>query len=183
MGPTTFLENRIAGSIHTLVATAMVESNATPGLRSFMVQLGNEVAYANGFVEIPPAFPDYNFDALDDRFQRQYWQPWTSTNAAPASDPDADLFSNSFEFRTGTNPIDRNSFRLPISGVNRTPTAATVTVQTEPGKRYQLYGKHLLTDASWESVGNPITAFRSTLTLNDTNTTADAKFYRVALIP
>ena len=182
MGPTAFLENRIAGNIHTLVASATVASNATPGLRSFVVRLGNEVAYANGFLEIAPAFPDYNFDALDDRFQRQYWQPWTTPNAAPANDPDGDLFSNAFEFRTGSNPVDATSFRLPIAAVNRTATAAAIRVETEGGKRYQLYAKTVLTIGPWEPIGNPVTAIRSTLTLSDT-TSAEAKFYRVALVP
>jgi hypothetical protein len=182
VGPTTFLENRIAGSIHTLVASATVASNATPGLRSFVVRLGNEVAYANGFVEIAPAFPDYNFDALDDRFQRMYWQPWTTANSAPARDPDGDLFSNAFEFRTGSNPVDAGSFRLPITAVNRTETAAVVTVQTEAGKRYQLYAKTVLGGGPWEPVGNTVTASRSQVTLTDV-TAVNSKFYRVALVP
>ena len=182
MGTTTFLENRIAGYIHTLVAPVTVASNATPGLRSFVVRLGNEVAYANGYVEIAPSFPDYNFDALDDRFQRQYWQPWTEADSAPAKDPDGDFFSNAFEFRTGSNPVDPTSFRLPIVAVNRTASAATIRVETEGGKRYQLYAKTVLTNGPWEPVGSPITAIRSTLTLSDM-TSAEAKFYRVALVP
>jgi hypothetical protein len=182
MGPTTFLENRIAGYIHTLVAAVTVASNATPGLRSFVARLGNEVAYANGFVEIAPPFPDYNFDNLDDRFQRQYWQPWTTPNSAPTRDPDGDLFSNAFEFRTGSNPVNSASYRLPITGVNRTATTATVTLETEAGKRYQLYGKTVLANGPWETVGTQVTAIRSQLTLSDA-TAVGAKFYRVALVP
>jgi hypothetical protein len=182
MGPTTFLENRIAGSIHSLVATVSVASNATPGLRSFVVKLGNDVAYANGFVEIAPAFPDYNFDNLDDRFQRRYWRPWTSVDSAPSSDPDSDLFSNTFEFRTGTNPLEPSSYRLPITSVNRTPNAATITLESEAGKRYQLYATAVLGSGSWEAIGSLVTAVRSQLTLTD-GSGGGSRFYRVALVP
>ena len=66
-----------------------VASNATPGLRTFIVQQGGNTAYANGFLEVLPLVPDYNFDGLDDRFQRKYFFPFTSTNAAPLPIPTA----------------------------------------------------------------------------------------------
>src|SRR5207247_9955773 len=71
-----------------------VGTNATPGLRSLVVQLGNNVAYANGFLEIQPPVPDFNFDGLDDRFQRQYFPLFTAPEAGPNADPDGDGFNN-----------------------------------------------------------------------------------------
>lgn len=182
MGPTTFLENRIAGSIDTLVATVTVSPNATPGLRSFVVTHGNEVAYANGFVEITAPFPDFNFDALDDRFQRNYWSPWTRIESAPSFDADGDLFSNAFEFRTQTNPTNALSFRLPITGITRSETQTTVSVATEPGKRYQLYSRFALDSGAWEPVGRAFSANIAELALTDSDPTT-ARFYRVALVP
>jgi hypothetical protein len=182
MGPTTFLTNRIAGSIHTLVATATINNTATPGLRSFVVTLGNDLAYANGYVEIPTPFPDFNFDHLDDRFQRLYWTPWTRPESAPAHDADADLFSNAFEFRTSTNPTNSLSFRLPILTISNSQNRATITLATDPGKRYQLYSRPALDEGTWEPVGRSFTASSELLDLSD-STSATLKFYRAALVP
>lgn len=182
MGPTTFLENRIAGFIDTLVATVTVSSNATPGLRSFVVTRGTDFAYANGFVEITTPFPDYNFDSLDDRFQRSYWRPWTRQESAPNYDADSDFFSNAFEFRTGTNPTNALSFRLPITAIAQSATTTSVSVSTEPGKRYQLYSRATVDTGLWEPAGRSFTASAQELTLTD-STPATVKFYRVALIP
>ena len=182
MGPTRFLENRIAGNIHSVVAAVSISSNATPGLRSFVVTAGKDVAYANGFLEIAAPLVDYNFDTLDDLFQRQYWLRWTVPEAAPGADPDQDLFSNAFEYRTGSNPTNSASYRLPIHSITRTSPAATLSVETEAGKRYQLYARGTLGSGAWEVVGRPFTASGNQLTFTD-SAAADEKFYRVALVP
>ncbi|MGZ8900190.1 MAG: carboxypeptidase regulatory-like domain-containing protein [Limisphaerales bacterium] len=181
MGPTTFHENRISGNIHSLSAAVSISANATPGLRSFVVTAGQEAAYANGFVEIAAPVIDYNFDTLDDLFQRQYWRRWTAPEASPTADPDADLFSNAFEYRTGSNPTNAASFRLPIHSIDQSAIGTTVIVETESGKRYQLYGTTDLA-TGWETVGRSFTATGDQLTFTDTNAST-AKFYRVALVP
>ena len=183
MGPTTFLPNRVgSGTIHSLVASVIVTDAATPGLRSFVVRHGNDVAYANGYLEIPPAVTDYNFDGLDDYFQRRYWSPWTQAAAGPVADPDQDNFSNAFEARMETNPINAQSFRLPISGVTRDGDATRVTVQTDIGKRYQLYERTAFDAGTWEAVGRSLTATGTELTFSD-GSALGASFYRVALLP
>ncbi|HVK57352.1 MAG TPA: hypothetical protein VM735_01120, partial [Candidatus Kapabacteria bacterium] len=182
MGPTIFLENRIAGSIHSLVAQVSVSSNATPGLRSFVVTHESGMAYANGFVEIAAPVPDHNFDGLDDRFQRLHWSPWTSAAAAPAADPDTDFFSNAFEYRTGTNPTNALSFQLSILNIVRGGGTASVTFESDPGRRYQLYGKAVLADGGWQEIGRSFSATTNQLTLTDNNAT-ETKFYRVGLLP
>lgn len=182
MGPTTFHSNRISGNIHSVIAAVSISSNATPGLRSFVVTAGKDVAYANGFLEIAAPVVDYNFDTLDDLFQRQYWRRWTTPEAAPGADPDADLFSNAFEYRTGSNPTNSASFRLPINSISRSATATTLIVETESGKRYQLYATSALGSGTWEPVGRPFTASANQLTFTDT-VAAVEKFYRVALVP
>ena len=182
VGPTTFLENRVGGTSHTLVTTASVSSNATPGLRSFVVTHGEDIAYANGFVEIATSSPDYNFDGLDDRFQRRYWQRWTVDEASPGNDPDADRFSNDFEYRTGSDPTNAQSFRLPIHSIARAGSSTTITLEADWGKRYQLFARRSLLSGSWETVGRPATAEGPRLTLTNA-VSADAQFYRVSLVP
>jgi hypothetical protein len=183
MGPTTFLPNRVGGgTIHSLVASVMVTDAATPGLRSFVVRHGNDVAYANGYVEIPAAVTDYNFDGLDDYFQRRYWSPWTQAAAGPVADPDEDHFSNAFEARMETNPINAQSFRLPISGVTRDGDTTRVTVQTDVGKRYQLFERMAFGGGTWAAVGRALTATGMELTFSDVSA-LEASFYRVALLP
>ena len=160
----------------------MVTDAATPGLRSFVVTHANDVAYANGYVEIPALVTDYNFDGLDDYFQRRYWSPWTQVAAAPGADPDEDHFSNAFEARVETNPIEGESFRLPISHVTRDGDSTRVTVQTDVGKRYQLYERTAFGGGTWEAVGRALTATGAELTFTDVSA-LDASFYRVALLP
>ena len=182
MGATTFHENAIGGNIHSLSALVTVSSNATPGLRSFVVRHGSDLAYANGYVEIAAPIIDYNFDGLEDRFQRMYWSPWTTALAKPAADPDGDLFSNAFEFRMNTNPTNAASYLLPITKIERTTNSSEITVEADVGKRYQLYVRSAFGSGDWTASGRPSTASTNQLTFTEL-TSADSKFYRVGLVP
>jgi hypothetical protein len=51
VGPATF--DTFLGS-NFISASISVATNATPGLRTLIVQRGNDLAYANGFLEIQP---------------------------------------------------------------------------------------------------------------------------------
>ncbi len=181
VGPTTFLQDRIVPGIHSLVVNVSVTSNATPGLRTFVVTRGLEIAYANGFLEIVPPVPDYNFDGLDDRFQRAFWNPWTRAESAPAADPDGDAFSNAFEFRTGTNPTNAASYQLSVE-VSRLASTTTISWDSDPGKRYQLYSRASLSAGSWQAQGRPLSATGNRMTLSDSQN-EQARFYRLELQP
>jgi hypothetical protein len=158
MGASVYKPNRFPG-LHTITAPISVASNATPGLRSFVVSHNGNFAYANGFLEIVPATPDFNFDGLDDRFQRRYFPLFTAAEAGPLADPDGDRFNNDFEARTDSNPKDPTSFSFLIQSVKTTSTNATVTWISEPGKTYQLYGRDAFSDdKTWYLTGNPVTA-------------------------
>ena len=125
LGPTTF---QPLGSLNIISVSVSVASNATPGLRSLVVQRGGDLAYANGFLEILPPVPDYNFDGLDDRFQRQYFPLFTALEAGPNVDVDGDGFNNQAEYISGTNPT--NSLEnLRITTFDTTPggTSANLT--------------------------------------------------------
>ena len=178
VGASTF-ENRSPG-INSLIVKVNVSSGATPGLRSFVVTHGANVAYANGYLEIAAAVPDYNFDLLDDRFQRAFWSPWTIGDSAPTADPDQDGFSNAFEHRTGTIPTDPGSNRLAISRVMRQGDSIAISWEADRGKRYQLYSRGSLNAGTWEPIGRALSATATEMTQTDP-TTNQTRFYRLEL--
>ena len=182
VGPTSFTQDHWGPNLNSQIVKVSVSGNATPGLRSFIVTHSSGVAYANGYLEIAAPVPDYNFDQLDDRFQRAFWTPWTSAAAAPGVDPDNDNFSNAFEFRTGTIPTDANSNRLAIKRVERTNTAAVITWDSDLGKRYQLYARDALTTGAWQPIGRAFTAAATEMTQQDT-AGVGTRFYRLELLP
>src|SRR5207247_4085307 len=91
LGPASFAT---LSGLNFISVSISVASNATPGLRSFIVQRGADLAYANGFLEVEDNIPDFNFDGLDDRFQRTHSPLWTAPDAGPGADPDGDGFNN-----------------------------------------------------------------------------------------
>jgi hypothetical protein len=183
VGPTIFHPGTPLGQ-NSLEVAVQVSATATPGLRTFVVSNNGSVAYANGYLEIPASTPDFNFDGLDDRFQRQFWAPWTRSEAAPAADPDSDLFSNAFEFATGTNPTDSGSWSFLIESVKQSRIGATVTWKADLGKKYQLYSRPVLGGAgTWQPVGSPVSATNSTMSVVDPGAGGAEKFYRLQLLP
>jgi hypothetical protein len=55
LGKPTFLTNAFRSGLNFISANVSVATNATPGLRTFVVRQGGNVAYAHGFLEILPA--------------------------------------------------------------------------------------------------------------------------------
>jgi hypothetical protein len=108
LGSSTFRAN-VFNNLNLISVRISVASNATPGMRSFVVRQGANVAFVNGFLVIPPPIPDQNFDGLDDRFQRQYFPLFTAATAAPTADPDKDGYDNLAEYAAGTNPTNAAS--------------------------------------------------------------------------
>jgi len=159
-----------------------VASDATPGLRSFVVQLGNQVAYANGFLEIQPPVPDFNFDGLDDRFQRQYFPLFTAPEAGPNADPDGDDFNNRAEYISGTVPTNSLSL-LKIESVTLTSGGSIVTWPSAPQKHYQVWSRRDVVNDSWRTVGSPITATNSLTQFADVSATNSFRFYRIEALP
>jgi hypothetical protein len=160
-----------------------VASNATPGLRTFIVQQGGNIAYANGFLVVQSPVMDYNFDGLDDLFQRKYFFPFTSTNAAPGADPDGDGFNNLAEYIAGTNPTDSSSFLKMLSATSAV-NGTTVVWQSVPGKRYQVSTRTDLASGSWQNIGSVVTAGAgATAQLLDGSAIGGTHFYRVQVLP
>lgn len=184
MGAPIYQANYFGAGTHSLQAQVTIAANAVPGLRTFVVRRGTDVAYANGYLEIYPPTHDYNFDGLEDRFQRQYWPVWTAPEAAPAADPDNDRFTNAFEAATGSNPTNAQSYSFLIRQVEITRNGARVSWTADVGKRYQVYSKsQLVPGATWQPVSGAVTAETTTAEVIDPSQTGDTNFYRLELLP
>jgi hypothetical protein len=179
----TEIRLNILGTMSLVAAPVQFTTNASPGLRSVRLESGGKVAWAHGFLEILPEFPDANFDGLDDRFQRQYWRRFTTTNAAPAADPDQDGFANRWEYDTGTNPTNRLSARFEILSTQVTREGTRIEAQTASGKRFQLTARDTVPGSEWQTIGNPVLANAATTTFVDPTSTQRVRFYRVLLLP
>ena len=183
LGQPIFQPNRFAGGLNLILIPISVSSNATPGLRSFVVQQGNNLAYANGYLEILPPIPDFNFDGLNDYFQRQHFPLFTAPEAAPDADPDGDGFKNRYEYRTGSDPANAQSVFFKIESVKLTAEGSTITWQSDTGKRYQASSRPNIANSPWEPVGLPATATGSITEFLDRSATNEMRFYRVEALP
>ncbi|MHB8523135.1 MAG: carboxypeptidase regulatory-like domain-containing protein [Limisphaerales bacterium] len=205
LGSTTFTPSAFFG-FNLMSVSISVASTATPGLRSFVVQQGTNLAYANGFLEVQAAFPDWNFDGINDRFQRLYFPLWTApeaagpsatamyawwqryfppgagTEAGPSADPDGDTMNNLSEYTAGTNPTDATSL-LRVDRVTLSASGSTVTWESVSGKRYQVFGRDDLAGSFWQAVGTPVAASGATAQTVDPSATGNFRFYRVQVLP
>jgi hypothetical protein len=159
-----------------------VASNAAPGMRSLVVTRGTDVAYANGYLVIPPLVQDNNFDGLDDRFQRQYFPLFTSSQAAPSADPDGDGMNNQSEYVAGTVPTNAVSV-LKLDSLTQSAGGTTIRWRSVVGKKYQVLGRAQVTGAPWLTLGTPVTANGAQAQYLDAGATTGLKFYRVQVLP
>jgi len=183
LGAATFNPNAFGSGLNFISVPISVSSNATPGPRSFVVsQSGTNVAYANGFLEIQPAFPDYNFDGLDDLFQRAYFPLFTLADAGPNADPDGDGMNNFGEYVAGTIPTNAASL-LKVQNLGRTNHTVTVRWGSVVGKNYRVLYSTNPASGSWSNVASVVTAIGTTTALNDTAATNGLRTYRVQVLP
>lgn len=183
LGSPIYLANAFGSGLNFISVPISVSSNATPGTRDFIVtQYGTNVAYANGFLEIQAPAPDYNFDGLDDRFQRQYFALFTATNAAPHADPDGDRMNNYGEFLAGTNPTNAASL-LRIQSVSHGNNTSTIRWDSVYGKRYQVLYSSMLGASIWSNVGAVVTAYDTSAQASDSTATNASRLYRVQPLP
>lgn len=175
---TVFTDQGLIG----LTMSISVSSNATPGARDLVVTQGANVAYASGFFEVQGTNTDFNFDGLEDTFQRTYFPLFTATNAGPSADPDGDGLNNYAESIAGTVPTNSAS-ALKMLSVARTNNTATVRWLSVNGKRYQLLYRTNLTSGSWNNAGAIVTATGTNTSLADTTATNGFRNYRVQVLP
>lgn len=168
-----------------LSAQVSVDLGAAPGLRTLIVQRGADLAYANGFLEILPAWPDDNVDGLDDTFQRRYFSPWTAAAASPAADPDGDRFPNDYEAWGDSDPTASAS--LPVvrlESVTVTVEGATLRWAGFPGGRYQVESRPALHPASpWVRLGESMAPASGEAEYFHASGQATMRYYRVLALP
>ena len=181
---------KLFDNIVRVSAQVSVADNVSPGLRSLVLQTENgNAAYAPGYLEILPRTLDYNFDGLDDLYQRQFFDPFTSPEAAPDSDPDQDGFSNREEALKNSNPQDPNSLPQPmispfeILSVSLDENGSAVTFESVRGAQYQLFSRQDWVGSSWEPVGEPVTASGASTTILDAAANEEFEFYYVESVP
>lgn len=178
-GPVTFLQEAFVG-LNLVSVKIDVAEDATPGLRSFVLMRGDQVAYANGFLEVQPRLPDFNFDGVDDVFQRKYFNLFTAAEAGPEKDPDGDGFSNLQESLAGTSPLDAKSvFAIESVTHTHTPHSTTVRWRGAPGHRYQVLSRRDLDESAWEVLGEALGVEGLTTEFVDKSPEGQHQFYRV----
>jgi hypothetical protein len=180
-GPTQVLP-RALRQLTLVQIPVTVASNAPPGLRSIELTADGFTARAVGFVDVAPLEPDHNFDSLDDRFQRRFFAPWTRSEATPEADPDADGFVNRRERTMGSDPTDRNSTAYRITRIRMTVSGTSLTWESAPGRRYQVWSRETL-GAAWTKLGNPVSAAGESAEFTDTRPTSPVRLYRVGDSP
>ncbi len=159
-----------------------IAADAPEGLRSLELTAGGYTAVALGFAEVAPLKPDYDFNGLDDRFQRRYFAPWTRAEAGPEMDPDGDGFVNRREALMGSDPTSALSVAYRVTRVRMTTGGATVRWESAPGRRYQLWSRDEL-GREWVKVGVPVMAAGEETELSDGRPLEVNRFYRVGDAP
>lgn len=168
-------------TLNLLYVNVTLATNAAPGLRSFTVSNGSKTSIAMGFFEVLPLVPDFNFDGLDDRFQRANFAVFTSDEAAPNADPEHDLASNKVEFLGGTNPRDPDSV-LKIEHIAILEDAIEIKWQSVPGRVYRLSRTDSLDSGIWVPIEPGIGANDSITSYLDTDRSEQNQFYRIELV-
>ena len=175
-----------------IFAIVSVADDAPPGLRSLVVRKGLDVAFAPGYFEILPKSEDFNFDGLDDAYQRQHFSPFTQAAAAPDADPDEDGFTNEEESELNSNPNDPSSIPtvptpnvepFEVLSVSLNASGSTVRFISVPGAQYQLYSRRDLNSGDWAPVGPPVTAESEETSVQDPTATEEIEFYQVRSLP
>jgi hypothetical protein len=157
-----------------------VAPNATPGMRSLIVEQGNDVAYANGFLVVLEEQPDQNLDGLEDHFQRRYFPLWTASAAGPGADPDQDGFNNAAEYLADTDPVNPNSF-FKIERIFRTASGVALEWHSAAGRTYQILGRSDPV-VPWQPLGPSILATASTTRWADNVVNGVRRFYRLQVV-
>lgn len=183
VGDPIFRPGTAISSQNKILVPVTVPTDAAPGLRSFILRQGNQLAYANGYLEIAPKFPDVNFDGFDDTFQRKFFPLFTAPEAAPDADPDGDGHDNRTEALDGTDPNDAGSFFFEIETITLTKGGTTITWQSVPGRRYQVFRRPQIAAASWTAIGDPVSADGETEEFFDAEAREEMQFYVIQALP
>ena len=182
-GITTFEANVFEG-FNLITVEITLEKNIVPGVRSLYVEKGNERSYVNGFIEILPNTEDFDFDGLNDSWQRKNFPVFASKLSRASADPDTDGYSNQDEYLTGKDPNDIDSYpTLEIKSITVDSSGTTIQWNSIPGKNYQVWRKKNVGLSEWIKIKEPHTAQRSFMFFVDTSERKELQFYRVQALP
>ena len=141
-------------------------------------------SYANGFIEILPDTEDFDFDGLNDSWQRKNFPVFASKISRASAEPDTDGYSNQDEYFTGKDPNDIGSYpTLEIKSITVDPSGTTIQWNSIPGKSYQVWRKKNVSLSKWIKIKEPQTAQRSFMFFVDPSEREELQFYRVQALP
>jgi hypothetical protein len=179
----------IFGNADAWFIEVTVDEEAVPGSRSFELRKGDQVAFANGFIEIEAKNPDINEDGLNDLFQRVNFTRWTAPSAGPDGDADGDGFNNMEEYEAGSDPNNPASTPqtavspFSLLSVEVAEGGASVTFESEPGAKYQLFSRRDIVGDPWVQRGGAIIADGEVTVIDDPEASDDFRFYRIETVP
>lgn len=185
IGPTLFNADPVPGTgLHAVSVRLDVATNATPGLRSLVLRrtADGATAWVNGFLVIAPNVSDWNFDGLDDAFQRRWFPVFTTPEAAPTADPDGDSMNNRAEYLAGTVPTNALS-ALKLQDLSVTASGVQLSWASVRFKRYNVTRTSDLVLGPWELVGATVRATNTTAQLIDPLPLTSPRYYRVEVAP
>ena len=182
-GDTTF-DSEVFAGYNLMTVEITVENNAVPGVRSLYVEKGNERTYANGFIEILPDTEDFDFDGINDSWQRKNFSVFASKISRSSADPDSDGYSNRDEYLTEKDPNDIESYpTLEIKSISVNLNGTTIQWNSIPGKSYQVWRKKNVALSKWIKIKEQQTAQRSFMFFVDPSEQEELQFYRVQALP
>ncbi len=126
--------------------------------------------------------PDLDGDGLDDGWEREMGlDPARSTGEdGAAGDPDSDGHNNQAEMLAGTHPRQRDS-ALRLSAEAFPGRRLRLTWPAVPGRRYRVESRGIEANGVWQTLGLPVTAYRSQASLSCDQPAAAAQMYRLRL--
>ncbi|HRZ46670.1 MAG TPA: matrixin family metalloprotease [Candidatus Paceibacterota bacterium] len=181
LDPPVYEPNAFPG-INRIQVTVDISPYAAPGMRTITIRQQNQKCYLSGFIEILPAIPDQDFDGLDDRFQRDYFAPFTSRDADPEMDPDRDGFSNLDEYVAGSIPTDALSV-LRIRRIQPSGQGMALEWSGRAGATYQVWARSAGGAGEWSSLSPPFTATNANVSFLDPAPAGSNRFYQLHALP
>lgn len=178
VGQTTGVSQAVQG-FSLLTAPISIPPDIRPGYVSYFVEFNGQRIYANGYLQIADPDRDANFDGLPDKFQREYFSPFTRPESHPDRDPDQDRFPNFHEWRSKTDPTDPASFRFMIDSIEVTADGTLVSWESIPGRNYRLWSRPAADSGSWSLVADNLTATGINTQFLDPTETTQLQFYKV----
>ena len=123
---------------------------------------------------------DMDGDGLPDAWEQRFFG---STAVGSLEDPDGDGVTNLDEFRAGTHPLDAAS-AARITAVQLVGTEVRLSFTTVLGKAYQVESARRLDAPEWLAVGGPVPGTgASSAVIHPADASAEARFYRVRVLP